>query len=207
MNYGKKLRKAHTKPLITNHIIRAFRQFLGGYQVSMIQEKQGDDPDFEDFKSINRFLEIGVDNIISGVITDDLSQAQLRYSKMYNVGDKFSILSWNRIVIRAILDFSNSLWQYRSGILHSQKEQSREQMVKNKAIELLTALKRDPYRLPYTSRDLCRRSNQDILRANLSKFPFGLKGLILRWKNRAIESNWEHLTYVIGCVVSMNSLT
>ena len=59
----------------------------------------------KDFESFNAFLEIGIENIISGVITSDVMEIQQRCANEFNVGEKFSILTWNRTVIQAILDY------------------------------------------------------------------------------------------------------
>jgi len=166
----KKLAKSNTNPLITNHIIRALRQYTGGFHISKIPIPDPKlDPNTIDYESLNTFFEIGVDNIISGVISSDITDVQKRYASQYNVGEKFSILSWNRSLIKALLDFSNSIWQYRSGILHDQKELSRETMIQEKAVELLLDLKRDPYRLPYDWRDLVVRTPAEILESPMAK--------------------------------------
>ena len=122
----------------------------------------------DDAVSLKELLDVGIDNMIAGVITTDATDIQQRYASMYNVGDQFSILPWNRTLIKVLLNLSNSLWQYRSGILHDTKELSRETMIKLKAVESLYELRKYPYCLPYTSRDLALRSKSEIINATLT---------------------------------------
>lgn len=169
LNFRKTLSKANTNPLLTAHVVNFLRQFVQGFQTSKIKILETHTPiERDDLNSINALLDIGVDNIISGVVSSDATEIQQRFASTYNVGERFSILSWNRMLIRALLDFSNSIWKYRSGVLHETKEKTREAMIKEKAVELLITLRRDPYLLPYNARDLAHRKKSDIMEATLT---------------------------------------
>ena len=85
----KQLAKSNSNPLITNYIIRALRQYTGGFQTSNIPIPDPKlDPNTIDYESLNSFFEIGVDNIISGVISSDITDVQKCYASQYNVGKK-----------------------------------------------------------------------------------------------------------------------
>ena len=90
----KTLTKVHTNPLLTNHIVNSLQQLVNGFQtpkIKIVDASTGDGR--ADPSSINELLEIGVDNIISGVVSNDATEVQRRYAVTYNVGEHFSILS------------------------------------------------------------------------------------------------------------------
>ena len=108
MSLKKKLAKANTNtnPILNNHILRIFQQYHGGFNLTPINLRCAEPHMVKDFESFNAFLEIGIENIISGVITSDVMEIQQRYANEFNVGDKFSILTWNRTVIQPIMAVS-----------------------------------------------------------------------------------------------------
>ena len=92
------------------------------------------------------------------------------------LSNSINIIGWTRGVIRLILDYTNSIWLYRSSVLHSKDELSREQLVRSQAVELLSKLKRDPYRLPYIFRDLPTRTKSQLMTSPLQN--------VLNWIDR-----------------------
>ena len=73
----KDLLKIHTDQFLTNHIIRIIRQHHSEFPVAKIPLRD-DDGNFESWRAklINRVIENGIDNLLSGVITSDLSEIQ-----------------------------------------------------------------------------------------------------------------------------------
>ena len=78
-----------------------------------------------------------------------------------------------------LADYTNSIWQYRSEMVHKAKETSCESMIRSNALELFFELRRDPYQLPYAARDLAHHTKTSILNVPLSK----LKSWITRIHN------------------------
>ena len=109
-------------------------------------------------ESINKQFMLGIENLLSGVLTSHLTSIQQHHINTYNVGKFTSILSWSRNVIRLLLDHSNSLWQYRSKILHDDNLLTREATLRNQAIALLNEYKQTPHKIAYEQREYLNRS-------------------------------------------------
>ena len=103
-------------------------------------------------------IESGVDNLLSGVITTDLSEIQQYHIDDHNLSSVTHIAKRNRSFIQLILNYTNDLWLYRCSILHSQKDLQHDTLVRHQAIDLLQKLRCDPFQLPHASRDLAQRS-------------------------------------------------
>ena len=163
------LLKNHTDPFLTNHIMRILRQFHSGYPVTKIPIL----PDIggiqlHRIQLLNTVIDNGVDNLLSGVITREISEFQQFHITDQSLESVINIVRWNRMFIRLILDYTNSLWLYRCTILHSTKNLQRDTILRKQAIDLLRKLKYDPFQLPYNSRDLMHRSSSKMMTADLS---------------------------------------
>ena len=90
-----KMAKTFINPFITNHILRVLRQYHANFTVTEIKKHPNEPQQHADVDSYNSFIQISADNIISGVVSSDISEIQERYAEEYDVGKKFSILSWN----------------------------------------------------------------------------------------------------------------
>jgi len=155
----KELRRIQTAPLLTSHLLRALHQYHNNYPVSMISSSNETDPTEKNhMESINKQFMLGIDNLLSGVLTSHLTSIQQHHINTYNVGKFTSILSWSRNVIRLLLDHSNSLWQYRSKILHDDNLLTREATLRNQAIDLLNEYKQTPHKIAYEQREYLNRS-------------------------------------------------
>ena len=165
----KDLLKIHIDQFLTNHIIRIIRQHHSEFPVAKIQLRD-DDGIFESWRAklINRVIENGIDNLLSGVITSDLSEIQQYHIEDDELSSVTHISKWNRSFIQLILNYTNNLWLYRCKILHSQNNLQRDTLIRNKAISLLQKLRRDPFQLPHASRDIAHRSRSKMLTADLS---------------------------------------
>lgn len=108
LEFRKELEKAYTNPIPTNHIVRSIYQYVGGFHVSKLPTTGNCIKNLDGAVSLNELLDVGIDNMIAEVITTDATDIQQRYASIYNMGDRFSILSWNRTLIKALLDLSNS---------------------------------------------------------------------------------------------------
>ena len=107
---------------------------------------------------INLVVGNGIDNLLSGVITTDLSEIQQHHIDDNGLDQDTHIVKWNRLFIQLIMDYTNSLWLYRCSVLHSQKNLQRDTMLRNQTVELLYKLRRDPFQPPHSSRDLANHS-------------------------------------------------
>ena len=180
----KELRRIQTAPMLTNHIIRALHQFHNNYPVSMLQPKQGHDPtESQHMHLINEQFKLGIDNLLSGALTTYLSSIQQHHISSYNVGKFTSIRTWNRKVIRLLLDHANALWQYRSKILHDEDLLTREATLRNQAIEILNEYRQTPQKIAFEQRELLNRTVSYLKKTHLRN--------VRSWLNRiniAIET-------------------
>ena len=159
MKIRKELRRIQTAPLLTNHLLRALHQFHNNYPVTMIAlENVTDLTEKLHMDLINKQFQLGIDNLLSGVVTTHLTNIQQHHISTYNVGKFTSIRSWTRNVIRLLLDHSNALWQYRSKILHDENLLTREATLRNQAIELLNEYKKTPHKIAFEQREYLNRS-------------------------------------------------
>ena len=165
----KDLLKIHTDHFLTNHIIRILRQYHSEFPVTEIQLRD-DAGKFERCRAklLNMVIDSGANNLLSGVITSDLSEIQQYHIDDHELSSVTHISKWNRSFIQLILNYTNDLWLYRCSILHSQKNLQRDTLIRNQAISLLQKLRRDPFQLPHASRDLAHRSCSKMMTADLS---------------------------------------
>ena len=171
------LQKIHTNPFITNHIIRSLYQYHGGYNISLIPIRPTmSELEKLDSIAINDTITLGMDNFLSAVVTKSISDAQHRYIIDHGLSNVINITGWNKGVIRIMFEYTNSIWLYRSSILHEKKELNREAMIRQQAVDLLFQLRRNPYKLHYSGRDLSARRRSDIMNAPLSR--------VLNWIDR-----------------------
>ena len=169
----KKLQRIQTSPFITNHIIRCLHQFHGNFSVSMINSSTGkDETEKLHMNLLNHQISFGIDNLLSGTLTVQLSEIQKHFIKNYNVGKHTSIWAWNRNIITCMLDHANDIWKYRSEILHEEEETT----MREQAIHLLLNLRKDPYQIPFTFRNLLNRTRQYLRTTHM--------GNVRSWLNR-----------------------
>ena len=155
----KELRRIQTAPLLTNHIMRALHQFHNNFPVSMVPvNTTTDEIEKSHLISINNQMTLGVDNLLSGALTTFLSDIQRHHIKTYNVGKFTSIRSWNRNIIKLMLDHANELWQFRSKILHDEALLTREAFLRNQAVDIHISYKATPYKVAYEQRHLLDRT-------------------------------------------------
>ena len=159
LNFEKKLQRIQTSPLITNHIIRCLHQFHRNFPVSMINSSTGkDETEQLHINLLNYQISFGIDNLFSGALTVHLSQIQKHFIKNYNVGKHTSIRAWNRNIITFLLDHANDIRKYRSEILHEEEKLTREATMREQAINLPLNLRKDPYQILFTFRNLLNRT-------------------------------------------------
>lgn len=103
---------------------------------------------------INHQISFGVDNLLSGALTTDLSDAQKHNIQNYNVGKQTSIRVWNRHFITLMLDHAHEIWRYRSEILHEEDKLTREATMREQAENILLQLRNDPHQVPFDFRNL-----------------------------------------------------
>ena len=171
------LTKIHTDPFIINQVFRIFRLFHSNMPIPLIPITEAN-TFFEHLKIrfMNQVIDCGVDNIISGVITDYVSSIQDQYIDDNGLGHTTHVITWSRQFIRLIMDYTNDIWLFRCSVLHGQDKVHRDTVVRNQAVDLLMKLRRDPYKLPHGSRDLAIRSRSKIMSSELSS--------VLNWISR-----------------------
>lgn len=162
LNLRTHLQGIATSPLIVNHILRCLYQFHNGFEVTPINTALAKDiTEKTQMNAINHQISFGIDNLLSGALTLQLASAQRHYSKNQHNGPKSKNInynSWNRSFIKLILDYSNDLWLYRCKILHDDEKLTRESTVRAQAVTLLESLKKDPFQVPFSFRNLLNRS-------------------------------------------------
>ena len=93
----KDLLKIHTDHFLTNHIIRILRQYHLEFPVTEIQLRD-DAGKFERCRAklLNMVIDSGVNNLLSGVITSDLSEIQQYHIDDHELSSVTHISKWNR---------------------------------------------------------------------------------------------------------------
>ena len=155
----KKLKRIETSPLLTNHIMRCLHQYHGGYPVSKISVNMAEHNDQKiQMENINHQISFGIDNLLSGALTKQLSAVQKHHIDNFNVGKQTSIRAWNRHFITLMLEHANEIWKHRSEILHQEEKLTREATMREQAVNLLLEMRKDPYQIPYDFRNLLNRT-------------------------------------------------
>lgn len=170
------LYKIQTSPFIVNHLIRIIREYHYGSDVTKLKPDDVLDEKASYAALINKVIDFGADNLLSAVITHHVSVIQEKHIDDNGLSNSINIIGWTRGIIRLLLEYTNGIWLYRSSILHGKEELSREHLVRTQAVELLHRLKCDPYRLPYTFRDLPTRTRSYLMKSPLQS--------VLNWIDR-----------------------
>ena len=188
---SKERRRIQTAPLITNHIVRALHQFHNNYPVSIANTATTtDEIEKTHLESINAQLSLGIDNLLSGALTTHLSSIQHHHIKTYNVGKFTSLRPWNRSAITSLLNHANELWQFRSKALHDEALLTREALLMEQSIALLSLYKAIPYKIAYEQRHLLdrtttyfRQTHLRNVRSWLNRFNLAIEEVANRAKN------------------------
>ena len=118
--------------------MRILRQFHSGFPVTKIPI-----PDnigglqLHRIQLLNTVIANGVDKLLSGVITSEILDVQQLHITDQSLESVINIVKWNRIFIRLIVDYTNSIWLHRCKILHSSKNLQRDMILRKQAIDLL----------------------------------------------------------------------
>ena len=128
------------------HIGRILYQFSSAYIVTHLPIPSTASPDFE-FKatSMNSQLSLGPLLLLFGFLTRDLSAIQSMYLDNVKLAKKPNISSWNLSVINSLFEYSQSLWKFRSEILHNESIFTQEAMLRDQAIQLLHSIRSTLY--------------------------------------------------------------
>ena len=153
------MRKIETAPLLTNHIMRCLYQFHGNHNVPPINVNLAEhDAQKQHMLMINYQISYGIDNLLSGALTKQLSAVQKHHIENYNVGKQTSIRAWNRKFITIMLEHTNEIWKHRCEVLHNEEKLTREATMREQAVHLLLELRKDPYQVLYDFRNLLNRT-------------------------------------------------
>ena len=157
----KKLDGISTDPFIANQIVRIIYQFSSNFPVTKVPITDNT-PNHLRFKAerMNIRIEIGAQLLLSGFLLKDISQIQQTHINSLKLQKKPNVLSWNRSAIQILLEYSRSIWKFRSEILHNELLFTQERTLCDQAVSLLLSLRSTPYRLPMTHRNLLQRSTE-----------------------------------------------
>ena len=173
----KKFKATSTDPFITNHIGQLLYQFPSAYTTNPIPISASSSEDFQ-FKTtrMNSQINLGVQMLLSGFLLCEISEIQIKYMDTLTLQKKPNINSWNRSIIRALLEYSQSIWKFRSDILQNESIFTREAMLRDQATSLLLSLRTTPYRLPSDTRNLLKRTTHYLQSTHLRN--------VISWTNR-----------------------
>ena len=172
INLRTKLQGISTSPLITNHILRCLHQFHNGFHIPTINvDTAKNEVEKEQMLAINYQIDFGIENLLSGALTLPLVAVQRHYTKtrlaQQPSNSQINFTSWNRSFITLLLDYSNELWQFRCQVMHDEAKLTRESTVRDQAVTLLDSLKKDPFRVPFSFRNLLNRSRHYLRTTHL----------------------------------------
>ena len=178
-----KLKAVNTSPFIINHLCRILFQFFSQFPISVISIPINSTEEQRlDYTNMNQQITMGAEQLLSGFLCYQISQIQNRHIQTSCLSRKSTLNSWNRTVIKAFLDFSQAVWKSRSDILHNEAAFTREAMLREQAVILLTTLRFTPHRLPNQSRNLLNRTKSYLQTSHLKNVVSWTKRV-----NRALE--------------------
>lgn len=173
----KKLTGTSTSQFITNHACRIIYQFSSNFPVTMIPcPASATDELKKKITLMNNQIEMGVPNLLSGLLHRDLSDIQQQHLQNLRQAKRPNISSWNRSIILFFLVYSQSIWKFRSDVLYNEALFTRETLLRDQAVALLTSLRHTPFRLPNQSRNLLNRSTDYLKTSYLRN--------VISWTNR-----------------------
>ena len=162
------LKALNTAPFIINHLSRAIYQFSSNFPVPLVQMNQTSaDERKQEATNVNHQLKMGMLPLLSGYLCREVSSTQQLHMNNVKLHRKPNIHSWSRGVIRALLDYSQSVWKFCSDILHNESTFTQETMLREQAVKLLFSLLSTQLRLPQKSRNLLLRTKECIQTTHL----------------------------------------
>ena len=146
---------------------------------------------------INHQISFGIDNMLSGALTKQLSQVQKHHIATFKVGKMTTIRSWNRNFIELMLEHANEIWKYRSEILHEEEKLTREAAMREQAVNLLLRLRQDPHQVSFQFRNLLNRTRHYLrttharnVRSRLNKITLAVEIEANRRKRGVNDIRW-----------------
>ena len=117
-----------------NHIGRILYQFSAGYNINLLPTPATASPELKlKVQSSNNKVSMGPLLMLSRFITCDLSAIQSTYLETLQRQKKPNISSWNRTIIKSLLEYSQAIWKFRSEILHDEAVFTQEAMLRTQA--------------------------------------------------------------------------
>ena len=189
------LKSLITVPIIINHIARAIYQFSSNVPVSLITINPSSSVEQQnESNNTNQQLCMGTLSLLSGFPCQDVSTIQQHYMDGLKLEQKPNMYSWSWGAIKALLNFPQAIWKFRSDNLHNEATFAQEKMLWEQAIQLLTSLRSTPFRLPKTSNSLLTQTKDYLQISHLRNITSWTKRV-----NRAIEEhNFNERTSSIG---------
>ena len=164
----KTLKGINTAPFITNHFCRIITQFTYTYPVSTIKTNPSTSIDDQQRASgINEQIELGIPLLLSGFITKGVSEIQQKHLEGLQSSRRPNIRSWCKSAIKHLLEFTQTLWKFRSEILYEEATFTQEAMLLPQAINLLQSLRKMPYSLHKSARNLLDQSTSYLQTTHL----------------------------------------
>ena len=153
----KKLQASSTDPFIINHMGKILYQFSAGYNVNLLPTPATASPELKlKVQSLNNQVSMGPLLMLSGFITCDLSANQSTYMETLQRQKKPNMSSWNRTIIKSLLEYSQAIWKFRSEILHDEAVLTQDAMLRTQATQLLYSIRRTLHRIPSKNRNLLK---------------------------------------------------
>jgi len=179
-----------TSPLIINHVNRILLQYCDGYTVTSLPVSSFTSSSAH-LVAVAQALQtqistLGIQNFLFGVVTPQLRKSQAIYYKNNPQGRKFNADIWGRWIVRAMLEFSTTLWKYRCEIVHEKSEGSMERRLRSLAIDWLNQLRQNPTLLPVKSRYLLNRSSRHFKQGDLRSVNAWIRRMDMELQNAKI---------------------
>ena len=117
----KQLCQAKTHPVMTNRIMAALYQLVGGYEVTLPNITNHNNNLID--RAFREQKEIGFKNMFKGYMTLTFQTAQEHYYKATNLNNRlYNGARWSKILVTSLHRFLINMWKFRFAMMPSKGE-------------------------------------------------------------------------------------
>jgi len=150
--------KKRTHPILQQRILAAIQQWCQGYEVRL---PKGDSRYPEINEAFRDQIHLGIGNMLCGVISHKFGEVQQRYYDELEVDKKrLTKHEWNTTIIRALLQFSESMWTQRCKYVHEESDKTMQMQTRNIAWKIKHMILQAPWMIRSADRHLLKRDKK-----------------------------------------------
>ena len=191
-NLRKSLSVLQTRPLLLNHIIRSIHQWVAGLTPKKIPMEALPDHDQDVAIAFNEQLDLGVSNMLRGILTYKINDCQIKYYASLPDKRNGDGSSWSKQLISHLINFSISIWKFRCDQVQESKIFTAEGRMRNECRKLYTEIRTNKSIIPASFRYLLQKDYKFFSRGSIQSIKSWLRRINIGIKQQEHQSSKNH---------------